>query len=200
MKKSYSHYFVLLFLFLCLPELVTGTGLAKGKTMTGEGPNLVPRITQSEFLIMDLPTKIAHGLRIFTTPFNKKDGYGDGRYDPSEGDPIVFGNRPCLQNGIPDHGFDGRNGTFLRVNGLDGQTCLECHFITRNSTIPATLGIAGVAAGANNVLFMPRFINVADIPADEAGQFNGRFINPPFLFGSGGVELLAKEMTLDLQR
>jgi hypothetical protein len=29
--------------------------------------------------------------------------------------------------------------------------------------------------------------------------FDGRFINPPFLFGSGGVELLAKEMTTDLQ-
>jgi hypothetical protein len=30
-------------------------------------------------------------------------------------------------------------------------------------------------------------------------DFNGRFANPPFLFGGGGVELLAKEMTADLQ-
>jgi hypothetical protein len=28
---------------------------------------------------------------------------------------------------------------------------------------------------------------------------DGRFINPPFLFGAGGVELLAKEMTQELQ-
>ena len=31
-------------------------------------------------------------------------------------------------------------------------------------------------------------------------NFNGRFINPPFVFGSGGVELLGKEMTLELQQ
>ncbi|MCY4188308.1 MAG: hypothetical protein OXD30_07470 [Bryobacterales bacterium] len=31
-------------------------------------------------------------------------------------------------------------------------------------------------------------------------DFNGRLANPPFLFGGGGVELLAKEMTADLQR
>jgi hypothetical protein len=33
----------------------------------------------------------------------------------------------------------------------------------------------------------------------ETGDFTGRFSNPPFCFGGGGVELLAKEMTLDLQ-
>ena len=31
-------------------------------------------------------------------------------------------------------------------------------------------------------------------------DFNGRYANPPFLFGGGGVELLAKEMTRDLQQ
>jgi len=30
-------------------------------------------------------------------------------------------------------------------------------------------------------------------------DYNGRFSNPPFLFGGGGVELLGKEMTMDLQ-
>ena len=32
-----------------------------------------------------------------------------------------------------------------------------------------------------------------------AGIGGGRMINPPFLFGSGGIELLGKEMTADLQ-
>jgi hypothetical protein len=84
----------------------------------------------------------------------------------------------------------------LRVNGLDGQTCLECHFIVKNSTIPATLGVGGVAGANANALFMPSFIDVAE---QNPGQINGRFINPPFLFGSGGVELLGKEMTMELQ-
>ena len=40
-----------------------------------------------------------------------------------------------------------------------------------------------------------------DLPMmrDGVADYNGRFANPPFLFGSGGVELLAKEMTYELQ-
>ena len=36
-------------------------------------------------------------------------------------------------------------------------------------------------------------------PDDGIAGHSGRVINPPFNFGSGGVELLAKEMTIDLQ-
>ncbi len=40
-----------------------------------------------------------------------------------------------------------------------------------------------------------------DLPLKEDGvaDFNGRFSNTPFLFGGGGVELVAKEMTRDLE-
>jgi hypothetical protein len=159
--------------------------------MTGEGPNLGNnRITMQDITGGNLTLKQIQdaGLRVFMTPFNRHDGYGDGPLDPSEGDPRMLGNRPSLQG----------NGTFLRVNGLDAQTCLECHFITRNSTIPATLGIGGGIAGvANNVIFMPSFIDVA---GSNPGEFNGRFINPPFLFGSGGLELVGREMTVELQK
>jgi len=40
-------------------------------------------------------------------------------------------------------------------------------------------------------------------PDDQQGNgyayYDGRLVNPPFVFGAGGVELLAKEMTIDLQ-
>jgi hypothetical protein len=127
-----------------------------------------------------------HGVRIFATPFNKHDGYGDGPYDPSE-DPRHEGGRPTMQF----------NDTYMRVNGLDGQTCLECHFIKKNSTIPFTFGIAGTAGPNSNAIFKPSFIDVADY---SPGGFNGRFINPLILFGTGGVELVSKEMTLELQQ
>jgi hypothetical protein len=180
MKGNQGLGTVVIFLWMCLPTLATA------EPMTGEGPNLRPRISQSEILAMELSDIQSHGRRIFTTPFNKQDGYGDGPFYRREGDPIALGNRPTLQG----------NGTFFRVNGLDGQTCLECHFITRNSTIPATLGVGGVAAGASHVLFVPRLIKTTR----DKKNFNGRLINAPFLFGSGGVELLAKEMTMELQQ
>jgi hypothetical protein len=150
-------------------------------SVTGEGPNLKPRITQAQVVSWPLPKIQKNGVRIFATPFNFHDGFGDGLYDSSA--PIDDGGRPTLQ----------LNGTFLRVNGLDGQTCAECHFIKSNSTIPFTFGLGGTVGGGANVLLKPTLIDT------ENGAFDGRFINSPILFGVGGIELAAKEMTLELQ-
>ncbi|MFT4647219.1 MAG: hypothetical protein ACI9X4_000429 [Glaciecola sp.] len=130
----------------------------------------------------------AEGLKIFATPYNRLDGYGDGALNTI--DPTSPGGRPSLQN----------NGTFLRVNGLDAQTCMECHSVGSAATIPFTFAVGGVGGANNNVLFQPKNIDVDDESGSGFAAFDGRFINPPFLFGSGGVELIAAEMTLDLQR
>jgi hypothetical protein len=67
-----------------------------------------------------------------------------------------------------------------------------------------------------NAIIAPSLIDVADsfddrvhfVPGhdpslplefDGVADFNGRIANPPFLFGGGGVELVGKEMTADLQ-
>jgi hypothetical protein len=108
------------------------------------------------------------------------------------------------------------NGTLLRVNGLDAQSCNECHTIVSNATRFPTLGFGGVGGMVQNAIIMPSLIDVADsfddrvvyqsghdpdlpLEFDGVADFNGRFANPPFLFGGGGVELLGKEMTADLQ-
>jgi len=152
------------------------------------------------------------GLLVFSTPFNSLDGHGDGPFllsewnDTQGGGPIGFGHRPTLQG----------NGQFLRVNGLDAQSCNECHGFVKHSTLPPELGLAGVGGAVQNAIIMPSLIDVADswdnrvqyvpghipdLPLDIDGvaDYNGRFANPPFLYGGGGVELLAKEMTADLQ-
>jgi len=152
------------------------------------------------------------GLLVFSTPFNTLDGHGDGPFDINEwndtahGGPVGLGHRPTLQG----------NGHFLRVNGLDAQSCNECHGFVSQRTLPPTLGIGGVGGAVQNAIIMPSLIDVADsfddrvsyvsshdpdlpLAADGVADFNGRFANPPFLYGGGGVELLAKEMTADLQ-
>lgn len=129
----------------------------------------------------------AEGRRIFATPFNRLDGFGDGpmnqqnRIDP--------GGRPGLQSsGQP----------FLRFNGLDSQTCLECHNILSNREIPATNAVGG-AGGVSQSAF-PGVLqpDIADTENNGFARIAGRIINPPFNFGAGGVELLAKEMTANL--
>lgn len=161
--------------------------LASAQSYSGETPALGEnRITQEDvaggrFSLSELQLK---GRTIFSTPFNKLDGYGDGPVNVS--DPIAPGGRPTLQN----------NGSLLRVNGLDAQTCLECHFIVSHASIPFEFGVGGAGGSITNAIFQPTFI---DPLMAGKNNFTGRFINPPSLFGAGGLELLAKEMTADLQ-
>ena len=137
------------------------------------------------------------GAMLYTTPFNKADGMGDGpginRDEPRDSS-VPEAGRPTLQG----------NGTFLRVNGLDSQTCLECHGIVDNAFVPAITGIGGQAGIANSVSFRPLEIDVTDRRGLSHGElgtafFDGRLINPLANLGLGGVQLVAKEMTQELQ-
>ena len=175
--------------FLLLP--VTLATLQSEATAQDDGPMLgTARMTQDDMQSggHTLDEVRAEGLKIFATPYNRLDGYGDG---PMNGvDTTSPGGRPSLQN----------NGTFLRVNGLDAQSCMECHSVGSAATIPFTFAVGGVGGANNNAIFQPKNIDVDDEAGSGFAAFDGRFINPPFLFGSGGVELVASEMTRDLQR
>lgn len=175
-----------------LPILFCATALAG---TAGSGPRLQPEDRIDQGLIISKTLSLTEirdaGLKVFATPFNRADGFGDGAHDLSEPNRrnFIHGNRPTLQG----------NSTFLLVNGLDSQSCLECHSIVSTAEVPARMGVGGVGGINNSALFMPDRIDVADENFDGIAEFTGRLINPPFLFGSGGIELLAREMTFDLQ-
>jgi len=166
--------------------------VADAQLPPGERPALGSnRITQARILSGNLShTQIREkGMQIFSTPFNKYDGYGDGLHDPFNPDKTSPGNRPYLQD----------NGTFNRVNGLDTQACLECHSILTNAKIPAKFAVGGVGGTAAVAMPAPTEIDIDDEAGNGYAYYDGRLINPPFVFGSGGVEALAKEMTIDLE-
>jgi len=157
------------------------------------------RIEQADLANMTRDEIRLAGMRMFTNPFMVADGFGDGDADnpaPSG----VQGERGTLQG----------NGTFQRIGGLDGQTCLECHSIISRRTVPMTFGIGGVGGINNTVLgaggntFVD--LNLQGRSADstsgvtqQQANIDGRVINPPFIFGAGGIEHLANEMTEELQ-
>lgn len=143
------------------------------------------RITQAEITSGSLSLQDIRmaGLKIFTTQFRRSDGFGDGPINPA--DKVEPGGRPTLQN----------NGTFLRVNGLDAQSCLACHAVLSNDTVPFTAGVGGAGGINNSAMFGTRAIDVEDAANNGFASFNGRLINPPALFGTGGVQLVAQEMT-----
>jgi hypothetical protein len=152
-----------------------------------DGPAIpTPRMTQADvtsgaFTLKQLRRR---GLEMFTTPFNQYDGRGDGPSGPA---PTVVGQRPTT------------NGTWLRVNGLDSQTCQECHAFLSMATIPPALGIGGVSGIANTAFPGVTQFDLEDSDITGIAEVNGRLINPPFLFGAGGIEQLGKEMTRELQ-
>lgn len=176
--------------------LVVGAAvlLAFGATARAEEPGEAPKLPDDLIQHQDIEDgaltldeiRLA-GLQVFTSPFNGLDGYGDGPMNLT--DFITPGGRPTLQG----------NGTFLRINGLDAQTCLECHSILSADVVPARLGIGGVGGSNSNAMALTASVEMDNPTLDGAVPFTGRFINPPFLFGSGGVELLANEMTTELQ-
>lgn len=153
-----------------------------------EGPTLrAPRLTQfdvtsGQYSLLELRLK---GFEMFCTPFNRFDGYGDGLVDPA--DPISPGGRPTTSAG------------WLRANGLDAQSCFECHGIVSNLMIPPRFGVGGAGAIAATSFPGLTHCDIPDNNANGVAENNGRMINPVALFGSGGVELLAKEMTSELQ-
>lgn len=159
----------------------------------GEGPRLDPnRPTQEEIEtgIYTLDQLRTAGEVMFTTPFNLFDGYGDGPINPlNTRDP---GGRPVLGN-------QGTTGQVLRVNGKDSQSCLDCHGLRTLRTIPGQFAVGGFGNLSNSVIARPTTIDVADEDRNGIAEHNGRLINPPFSFGAGGVEMLAKEMTRDLR-
>jgi len=104
--------------------------LAIAEPQPGETPALgSARITQADVTggEMSLVEIRREGLRIFTTLFNKLDGYGDGPMDVA--DPVSPGGRPTLQG----------NGTLLRLNGLDARSCIECHAMVSAATLQALI-------------------------------------------------------------
>jgi hypothetical protein len=147
------------------------------------------RLTQAALVRSGLRAIRMKGMEVFSTSFVRAQGFGDGPYDTT--DPFSPGGRPTLQG----------NGMMLRVNGLDSQSCIECHCVVSARTVPPTFGVGGAGGMVTNAIIRPTTIDPADVGnADGKADFDGRFANPPFVFGAGGVELLGIEMTEDLQR
>ena len=167
---------------------------------------------------------IENGRHLFTTPFTKAEGYGEGGKPDGSGSFLIGPRetafrqnldafrvqthsslsddqlRQFLNFPVPEVNPDTRKIVFpyVRLNGLDSQSCWECHNLIGTERLPDTRtyalsrkkSSAGGAAGfAGNAFINP------DLP-------NPIFMfirNPPHMFGSGYVQELAEEMTLGFQ-
>lgn len=119
-----------------------------------------------------LSALIARGGVLFSAPFTRADGAG----------------RPkATQAIIPTRRMHGVNPTFSRLSGPDSSACVSCH----NQPFP------GGAGDAVNNAFVSEGFESAEFDSTDPTFSNERHTQS--MFGDGLVELLAREMTADLQ-
>jgi len=182
------------------------------------------RIDQDKLLHGDYPLRqiVENGRHLFSTPFTKDDGYGEGgRVDsgvrqpgPREADfqknllrlktelcsSITLEEFNRLLNFALPHinAADGKaTFPYYRLNGLDSQSCFECHNSIGSARLPDTHSLAltrkqstvgGPAGSASNAFINP------DLP-----YHTFEFVrNPPHVFGTGYAQELAEEMSHEL--
>ncbi|AGY58055.1 di-heme oxidoredictase family protein [Gloeobacter kilaueensis] len=152
---------------------VAGHSLAGGLDY-GDQPAIAPDIDTDQDKVdagrYTFAQLFARGSSLFQAPFNRLDGHGDPR-------------RAHLRPGSP----------FFRFRGLDSQSCLECH---NNTGLSASLqSKADSDGGAGG--FVATAFKLSGVSPGAASR--GTFRNPPSSFGSGYIELLAREMSAELR-
>lgn len=156
----------------------------------GDARNLIPEVRIPQDDINDgtagFNQIFAAGRHIFSNRFTSIDHYGEAPDGPRRSLQTIAG-RPNLP--------------FLRFNGLDAQSCLECHLAIG---FDAESGPGG-PAGPLQFVKEPGISGGGAGPASNAYGFDefplstvGFVRNPPHTFGAGYIQRLAEEMTEDL--
>ncbi|MDR4505163.1 MAG: hypothetical protein MRK01_10285 [Candidatus Scalindua sp.] len=138
------------------------------------------------------------GKHIFSNRFTTEDHYGEGPTGPRRSKYTMD---------------DRENYPFLHFNGLDSQSCLECHLAVgfapqKNYSndqpkirFAKQLGFtAGGAGFASSAFGLENFgCEPESEECDSTNPTRGVIRNPPHAFGAGYTQTLAEEMTWDLQ-
>lgn len=161
-------------------------------------PQRQPDIDQASLLAGKYPLKVVleAGQNLFNNPFEQGNGHGEGRAGPRSLQRKTWNPRGATadQDAWP----------FLRVNGIDSQSCFECHNTIGKDTPPGAATVAAVRrpgaqggpAGAASSAFIndqfPEYLG-------QPGSVLTKFVrNPPHVFGTGYTQRLATEMSTEL--
>lgn len=152
--------------------LLAMAGMVAGSSWAGDGPVIEQHLQQSQIEAGALPFDriFGHGRDLFAAKFNLYDGQGRPA-TTGGGAPRVAGSAPL----------------FIRTSGPDANSCAGCH----NDPF---IGAAGDVVA--NVFVLAQTLD----PVTES--VNGRFSNERNTLGmqgSGAIEMLAREMTAELQ-
>jgi hypothetical protein len=164
---------------------LAASALAIPSPVPAQRPNMGPDINIDQATLMDggytFRKVVESGRHLFSVPFTADDGLDEGPNGPRAHQRL----------------FDGPGFGYIRMNGLDAQSCFECHnsigetvlFDTESQARTRKIGVNGGPAGRSaNAFINPNF------PDPIVGLIR----NPPHVFGTGYVQQLMEEMSLDL--
>ncbi|MFT5283884.1 MAG: cytochrome c peroxidase [Planctomycetota bacterium] len=158
--------------------------VVKTTTPIGEQPKVEDHMLQVDIAggVVTEEDLIIAGRKLFRTSFNSLDGAGRPATNGA-------GNQnQTITNLAPEN--------FNRVSGPEANACADCHFFPN---------LGGSGGNSGNVFVMAENlpnVNFDAGPGDNNQNFTlqnvGNERSTPSLFGSGFIELLAREMTTDL--
>lgn len=152
-----------------------------------------------------LNTVLQAGGQFWTTPFTQYDpttkmgdGYGEGPTGPRSAQRKVF-NPQAFNTGVA-----GRPYPFLRMNGLDSQSCYECHnsigsdpgYGSGSALIRKQPLSVGGSAGSNSNAFINPCFPISSVNVNLKNNPITLFVRqPPHVFGVGYIQTIADEIT-----
>ncbi|MDA1096625.1 MAG: hypothetical protein O3B84_05155 [Chloroflexi bacterium] len=169
----------LVLLSVGLVDVVAGSGFER----IGDVPTISIHTNQREIEDGRLPLKVVvnRGRALFTASFNTLDGAG----------------RPTTTGGMEQRDRQEFPDNFNRISGPDSNSCVGCH------NLP---GIGGGGDNVANVFVLAQqrpFVTFGAENGDDQSALTLKLVgnerNTVGMFGSGYIELLAREMTFDLQ-
>ena len=229
-RDHFRGRFVVTFSVMLASWLAAGAiqGQAQEGLSHAEDPALSPRlkrIDQDKLVLGEYSLRevIENGRHLFTTPFTKAEGHGEGGKPDGAGGFLIGPRELTFRQNLDAFRVQTMSGLssdqlrqflnfpvpevnpttqkivypYLRLNGLDSQSCWECHNLIGSERLPDTRTYAlsrkqSVAAGAGG------FAGNAFINANLPNPIFMFIRNAPHMFGSGYAQELAEEMTLDL--
>ncbi|TDR35823.1 di-heme oxidoreductase (putative peroxidase) [Tahibacter aquaticus] len=164
-----------------------GLAVLAAATAVAQQPAITPAVSIDQARIHEYPMRkiLESGGDFHTTPFTPEDGHGEGQEGPR-----ARQRQALYPNAWP-------NFPFLRVNGLDSQSCYECHntigsYVPPDYSTKALLRkpspVGGSAGLASNAFINPNF----------PWQLTYLIRNPPHVFGTGYAQSVAGEMSTEL--
>jgi Di-haem oxidoreductase, putative peroxidase len=170
---------------LCITAL---TLLLTTGAATAQSPVFGPavNIDQNDLLAKKYPLQkvLESGGQFWTTPYTVADGVGEGDKGPrAKQRAAMYPNNPTFP--------------FLRVNGIDSQSCYECHN-SIGSYVPADSSTGALIRKPTPVGGSAGFNSDAFINPEFPTPLTLFVRNPPHVFGTGYVQQLGFEMTSDL--